>query len=465
MLLRLYEDSTRIIARMRIKIVIYPFAVLCSCMVACVDPTSKVNDGGERATVGGVTAYVQDTFNQADGPLSSNWISLPPLSLFQVAAPPIVKSGGWTIDPSFNYGAAIYRGTFANNQWAAARIQALSPTGTDLELGLCLRCSVVNGLFNGYYLLIGPNNFENGRAATVEIWEAYNGKATSLAIPYANQNVPLTVGDTIMFTVVGNQLTFKMYEPSHSVAALISQTFTNNDISSGSPGIVAQTAQASVASQDTQFGQFAAGSFDPNASEILPLFATVSVAHDSFGSASGDLIANANWRYSSADSSQDGLQVLRDGLAPTSQAGFHPGSPFYTRFNLATAYYSGARFSPDQGAEATVRAGDSSTQYTSIGLRISRTSSGYALSMGTNGSFGLATSSSVTLAPFAASLPGDIWFLEMKGIAIFVFKNGTLQYICTDDTIARGRPGVGGVIAEGQTAVGDLANWSAGNVR
>jgi len=268
-----------------------------------------------------------------------------------------------------------------------------------------------------------------------------------------------------MFMAVGNQLTFQMYEPSYSTTALISQTFTNNDISGGSPGIVAQTAQSSAASQGTQFGQFAAGSFDPSASEVLPLFASVSVARDSFSSAGGDLIGDSNWTYSSAGSSQGGLQVLSNGLAPTPQSGFNPGSAFYTRFSLATAYYIGARFSRDQCAEATVQAGDSSTQYTSIGLRISRTSSGYTLGMGTSGSFRLATNSSVTLAPFAASDPGDVWLLEMKGITIFVFKNNTLQYICTDDTIPRGRPGVGGVIAAGQTAVGDLANWRAGNLQ
>ena len=445
---------------------ILPVVALCLWIVACFDPASKVNNRGD-STVDGITAYVQDTFNQADGPLSSNWIPLPRFSLMQSSAPPpVVKNGGWTIDPSFNYGAAIYRGTFGNNQWVAARIQALSATGTDVQLGLCIRCSVVNGLFNGYYLLIGPNNLENGRAATVEIWEAYNGQATFLVIPYANETTPLTVGDTIMFMAVGNQLTFKMYEPSYSAAALISQTITNNDISGGSPGIVAQTAQASTASQETQFGRFAAGSFDPNAPEVLPLFATVSVAHDGFSSASGDLIANSDWRYSSAGSGQAGLQVLGDGLAPTSQSGFNSGSAFYTRFNLAIAYYIGARFSPDQCTEATVLAGDSSTQYASIGLRISRSSSGYMLGLGTSGSFSLTTSSSVTLAPFAASNPGDVWLLEMKGIAIFVFKNGMLQYICTDDTILRGRPGVGGVIAAGQkAAAGDLVNWGAGNIQ
>jgi hypothetical protein len=463
-LLNLRKELTLIITGMRFRILIYPFVVLCFWMAGCFDPTS--NNGGDAPTIGGITAYVQDTFHRADGPLTSRWIPLPPLSPSQPAAPPpVVKSGGWTIDPSFNYGAAIYQGTFANNQWAAARIQALSPPGTDVQLGLCIRCSVVSGFFNGYYLLIGPNNLESGRAASVEIWEAYNGQATFLAIPYANQTRPLTVGDTIMFMAVGNELILKMYEPNYSTEALISQTVINNDLSGGSPGIVAQTAQASVASQGTQFGQFAAGSFDPNASEILPLFATVSVARDGFTSASGDLIGNSDWTYSSAGSSQGGLQVFSNGLAPTSQSGFNSDSAFYTRFNLATAYYIGASFSPDQCVEATVRAGDSSTQYTSIGLRISHTSSGYTLGMGTSGSFSLATSSFGTLAPFAASNRGDVWLLEMKGIAIFVFKNDILQYICTDDTIPAGSPGVGGVIAAGQTAAGDLVDWGAGNIQ
>jgi hypothetical protein len=448
------------------KMRIFSVVALCLWMVACFDPASKVNNGGEP-TVGGITAYVQDTFNQADGPLTSNWIPLPPFSPLQLAGPPpVVKSGGWTIDSTFNDGAAIYRGTFGNNQWAAARIQSLSPTGTDVQLGLCIRCSVVNGFFNGYYLLIGPNNLESGRAATVEIWEACNGEATFLTIPYANQTTPLTVGDTIMLMAVGNQLIFKMYEPNYSTAVLISQTVTNNDIGGGSPGIVAQTAQASTASQDTQFGQFAAGSFDPDASEVLPLFAVLSVARDSFTGASGSLMeSNSNWTYSLANSGPGGLEILSNGLAPTSQSGFNSGA-FYARFNLATAYYIGARFSPDQCAEATVLAGDSSTQYTSIGLRISRSSSGYTLGLGTSGSFSLTTSPSVTLAPFAASNPGDVWLLEMKGIAIFVFKNSTLLYICTDDKIPRGRPGVGGVIAAGQkVAAGDLVNWGAGNIQ
>jgi len=445
---------------------IFPVVALCLWMVACFDPASNVNNGGDPA-VGGITRYVQDTFNQPDGPLSSNWTPLQSVYLSGAVSvtPPVVKNGGWTIDPSFGDGEAIYSGNFANNQWAAVRIQALSATGTDVQLGLCIRCSISKGFVNGYYLLIGPNNLENGRAATVEIWEAHNGAVNSIAVPYTNQTIPLSVGDTVMFMAVGNQLTMEMYEPHYSTIALISQTVINDDIASGSPGIVAQSAQAGTASQETQFGQFAAGSFDPNASEVLPLFAIVSVAHDGFSSASGDLIGNSDWTYSSAGSSQGVLQVLRNGLAPTPPSGFNAGSVFYTRFSLATAYYIGARFSPDQSAEATVRAGDSSTQYTSIGLRISRSSSGYTLGLGTSGSFSLTTSSSVTLAPFAASNPGDVWLLEMKGIAIFVFKNGTLQYICTDDTIPRGWPGVGGVIAAGQKAAGDLVNWSAGNIR
>jgi hypothetical protein len=440
---------------MRIRI--FSLVALCLWTVACFDPASKINNGSGPA-VGEITAYVQDTFNQADGPLSSNWIPLPGYSLLEtLAPPPVVKSGGWTIDPSFYDGAAIYQGTFDNNQWAATRIQALSATGTDVQLGLCIRCSVVNGLFNGYYLLIGPNNFESGRAATVEIWEAYNGEATSLGVLYANQTTPLTVGDTIMFMAVGNQLIFKMYEPRYSTAALISQTVTNNDISSGSPGIVTQTAQVSTASQGTQFGQFAAGSFSPpNASEVLPLFtATVPVASDDFNRANGDLVAgNSDWTYSLASSSPGGLQVLKHRLAPTSQL----------TLNSTAAYYSGASFSPDQYAFATVSAGNSWTQYTSIGLRASSASFGYSLGVGTSGWFGLTTSSSVTLAPFGASNAGDVWLLEMKGIAIFILKNGTLQYICTDDTIPTGSPGVSGVIAAGQRAAGDLADWNAGNI-
>jgi len=441
---------------MKIKIRIFSLLGLCLWTVACFDLAPKTNNDG-ATVVDGITAYVQDTFHQPDGPLSSNWIPLPRLALVQkTVLPPVVKSGGWTIAPSFYDGAAIYQGTFANNQWAAARIQALSATGTDVQLGLCIRCSVVNGFFNGYYLLIGPNNLENGRAATVEIWEAYNGEATFLTIPYANQSVPLTVGDTIMFMAVGNQLIFKMYEPSYSTAALISQTFTNNDISSGSPGIVTQTAEQSVASQGTQFGQFAAGSFDPNQSEAVPLFgAIVPVASDDFDRDDGPIGAgNSNWTYSFASTRPGGLQVLSSALAPTPQS----------TFNSTAAYYSGDRFSQDQYAEGTVLAGDSLTQHTSIGLRVSRTSGGYTLSMGTNGSFGL-TTGSVTLAPFPASNAGDVWRLAIKGIAIFVLKNGTLQYICTDDTIPTGWPGVGGVIAASQVASGDLSAWTAGTIQ
>jgi hypothetical protein len=433
---------------MRIRI--FSLVALCLWLTACFV-------GGGDSIVAGVTGYAEDTFAQPDGPLSSNWMPLPRFSALQPSAPPpVVKNEGWTIDPSFYYGAAIYQGTFANNQWAAARIQALSPTGTDVQLGLCIRCSVINGFFNGYYLLIGPNNLENGRAATVEIWEAYNGEATPLAIPYANQTTPLSLGDTIMFMAVRNQLTIEMYEPHYSTTTLISQTVINNDIGSGSPGIVAQTAQPSNASQGTQFGQFAAGSFIPDVSVPLPLFSAMDpVAHDTFARPNGDLVAgDPNWTYSLASSSPGGLQILGELLAPTSRPDF----------SRTVAYYSGATFSPNQYVQATVRSGTRGVQHGTVALRASSTSLGYTLSMGTSGSFRLATASLVTLASFAASNAGDVWLLEMKGIAIFVLQNGTLQYICTDDTIPGGTPGVGGVIGPGQTATGDLFNWRAGNI-
>ena len=348
-----------------------------------------------------------------------------------------------------------------SNASPGANESGSSGTGTiasDSICGVAVRCSS-NGQ-NGYVLQFGTNSAAQAgsgtpvdqRVYTRELWKLVSGVATLIAIQEpVPTTVPDTVGDVYAIKVQGTSLqAFKngVVLTLHDVASNTNKTtFTDSDLSSGSPGIGTWSLSGSgtwtnpptygAGNAGTSWTNFQGGdatvtSYVTVGTDSLTEYAFIS---DSIAYSNGDLhTKNANWVYEGSSAfTVSGNKVY---YATTAQ-------------NPGFAYRSDAAAGPDQWAQCSmvitaasgtqncgpavrISASQQSAYYVSAAnnlMRLSKIVNGTATSLGTSGTFPV-TNSNILLTAL--------------GSTISVFMAGVKLIEVTDTDLTTGNAGISG---------------------